>query len=150
MVSLRSFVFVILTAVVAIVVGGAGCSMLSNSTSDDPPSVKAEIAEVDSLEYPAEIASTDTLTVGFYGTVGPNGCYSFHRFDVDRAPGQLTITPVVRHTTADNVSCTMAIVPLNHTLTVAPPFPDGILEIEVPQPEGDDVRATVTVTDDSN
>lgn len=150
MAHVRLLVTGIITGIFALVVGGAGCSMLSNPNSDESPPAEAVLAEVDSLDYPAEIAPSDTLRVDFHGTVGPDGCYSFDRFDVERTQHRLTVTPVVRHTTADDVGCTMAIVPLDRTFTAAPPFAEGVLTLVVPQPNGEEIRVAVTVAEASN
>jgi hypothetical protein len=146
----RFLVIVLITGVVSLVVGGAGCSMLSNPKSSESPATEALIAEVDSLDAPSEIASSDTLRIGFHGTVGPDGCYSFDRFDVERADRQLTITPVVQHTTGEGIACTMAIVPLDHTFTAGPPFSEGVLTLAIPQPNGEEIRVTVTVAEASD
>lgn len=143
--SVRIVVFV---GLVALVVGGAGCSMLSNADSTPDEESETGIAEVDSIEAPTQIASSDTLTVQFYGTVGPNGCYSFDGFETEKHDGRLTITPVVQYRGGEGMMCTMAIVPLEETYTAAPPFEEGSLTLEVPQPDGPDVTATVEVTRD--
>lgn len=144
---LRLLVRGLLVAGVAIVVGGAGCSMLTNPKSGNSSNAEATIAEVDSLDVPDTIASTDTLRVRFHGTVGPNGCYSFDRFDVEQSQQKLTVTPVVQHVTAKNVACTMAIVPLDHTFTAAPPFDVGQLTLVVPQPNGEEIWTVLEVTE---
>lgn len=141
----RSLLVVLVTGMVALVAGGAGCSMLTNSDSNEGRQVASLVAEVDSIDTPNEIASSDTLTVQFYGTVGPNGCYSFERFDVERSASRLIVTPVVERVTGEDVVCTMAIVPLDVTYTAAPPFEEGTLTVEVPQTDGSEVTATVEV-----
>jgi len=145
MVSVRPFGVSLFAGIVALVVGGASCSMLSNSEPKASPSLEFHIAQVDSLHFPEVIAPSDTLNVEFYGTVGPDGCHSFARFDVEASQRQLTITPVVRHVTSENAMCTMAIVPLNHTFTADPPFSEGALTLAVPQPNGEEIRAVVNV-----
>jgi hypothetical protein len=120
--------------------------MLSNPESGDSPETEATIADVDSLDVPDMIAPSDTLRVRFHGRVGSNGCYSFDRFDVKSSDQKLTITPVVQHTTAENVGCTMAIVPLDRTFTAAPPFSEGMLTLVVPQPNGEEIWTVVEVT----
>lgn len=126
---------------------GFGCSMLTNSEdeNEDEREVEFLAAEVDSIDAPAQIAPSDTLSVQFYGTVGPNGCYSLDRFDEERSSGRLTVTPVVKHVVEEAIGCTMAIVPLEATYRAAPPFDEGELTIEVPQSDQADVTATVEV-----
>lgn len=120
---------------------GSGASCSSSVLSDAP--TDAPVAEVDSLDAPAEIASSDTLSVHLYGLVGPNGCYSLDRIEEERTPGRVTLRPVVHHRTGG--ACTMALVALDERHRVVPPFEKGSLEIVVPQPDRPDVTAQVTV-----
>lgn len=140
--SLHAVLVAVLIAAVALTGTGIGCST-GFGTGDEE--VRTEVAHVDSLTVPDEIASSDTLSIHLSGTVGPNGCYSLDRIDEERSPGQLTITPIVHHRTGDDIACTMAIVPLNTTYRAAPPFEEGTLEIVAPQPDRPDVTATVLV-----
>jgi hypothetical protein len=142
---LRTLLVVVLAGTVALSGGGAGCSMLTNTGSDDERTVEFLVAEVDSLHVPARIAPTDTLTVRLQGTVGPDGCYSFDRFDTERSADRLTVLPVVKRRTGEEVGCTQAIVPLDRTVEAAPPFAEGTLTVEVPQPDRPDVTAPVEV-----
>ena len=145
--SLRAVVAVFALGTVALVGGGAGCSMLTNADDDPDDAVQRGIAEVDSLHAPAQIAASDTLTLRMTGTVGPNGCHSFDGFDVERTTDRITITPVVAHRTGR--ACTQAIVPLDETYTAAPPFDEGTLTVVVPQADRPDVTAAVEVTSDA-
>jgi hypothetical protein len=129
-----------LTSILVLVGGGFGCSAGSNV---DDRGVEFVVAEVDSIEVPSRIAPSDSLSVHLYGTVGPNGCYSLDRIKEERSAGTVTLTPVVRHRTGG--FCTMAIVPLDATHDVPPPFEEGTLDLVVPQPDQPDVTATVTV-----
>ncbi len=130
----------VLVSVVVFTGLGFGCS-----TGAQPEEGETEylVADVDSLGVPAHIAPSDTLSVHIVGTVGPNGCYSLDRIEEERSEGQLTLTPVVRHVT--DRMCTMALVPLEETYEVAPPFEEGTLQVVVPQTEEADVTATVDV-----
>lgn len=131
----------------------AGCSGGSNTagTADRPVVPKAPsslIAEVDSIGVPARIAPTDTLSVRLRGTVGPNGCYAFGRTAIERAPQQVRLVPLVQRPSRKDAACTMALVPLDETVRLDPPFEAGALTITVPQPNRENVSTTVTVTDD--
>jgi hypothetical protein len=141
---LRLLFVVFSTVVFGLVAGGAGCTTLTG-TEGQP--VEYLTAEVDSLVAPARIAPTDTLKVRMRGTVGPNSCYQFERFSVTRSTDRLTVTPVVRHTTAADVACLTVVVPLNRTYVAAPPFAEGSLTVTVPQPDQPDVTTSVRVTD---
>lgn len=142
----RTVLLGLFIATIALISSGAGCSAVSGSTSG----VEADtvVADVDSIDLPEQISPSDTLTVRFSGTVGPNGCYSFDRFDVKRTSGRLTITPMVQDRTGDDVMCSMAIVPLDETYRAAPPFTEGSWTVTVPQPEGKNVSSTVEVVPD--
>lgn len=140
----RTILVVLLGGLIAAASSGAGCSAISESDSNGD--VDTLIADVDSIEVPTHISSSDTLPVTLYGRVGPNGCYSFDRFEVKRSPGTLLLRPMVRHRTGDDLVCTMAIVPLEETYRAPPPFSEETWTITVPQPDGEDVSSTVEVT----
>lgn len=140
----RTLLATFLACTVALLGSGAGCSTLTGT--EEERAVEHLVAEVDSLDVPAQIASSDTLSIRLSGTVGPNGCYSFDRFDTERSTDRLTVTPVVEHVTGEGFACTMAIVPLDATFAAAPPFEEGVITIAVPQSDRPDVTATVQVT----
>jgi len=143
MLQLRPLLIPLLVGIVTLFGSGAGCSNLMGV--DDNREVEHVVAEVDSIDVPAQIASSDALSIRLHGTVGPNGCYSFDRFDVDRSTDRLAVKPVVEHVTRDDVACTMAVVPLDKTYTADPPFEEGTLTVVIPQPDRADVTATVEV-----
>ncbi len=130
--------------------GGASCGSIASSS---PPSAVTgdasalDTARVGRVDVPARIAPTDTLRIHLSGTVGPNGCYSLARIEAVRAPGQVTVTPLVQPPTADDQACTMAVVPLDTTYAANPPFEPGRLSITVPQRDRSPVTDTITVTD---
>lgn len=103
------------------------------------------IATVHCIEAPNRMAPSDTLSVRLRGTVGPNGCYSFDRMSVERAPERIEITPLVDRVHRGNGACTMAIVPLDETLHLEPPFAGGTLSVVVPQSDGPAVTTTVSI-----
>ena len=110
-------------------------------------STGAPLAQVDRLEVSDQITTADTLSVHLSGTVGPNGCYSLARIEEARASDQVTLRPVVQPPTRSDQACTMALVPLDTTHRVAPPFEAGTLTVTVPQSDGPSVTATVEITD---
>lgn len=141
---LRTVFVVLISGIIVLPLGGAGCSILGGDGDDRRE--ETLVAKVDSVIVPSRIAPTDTLRVRMRGSVGPNSCYRFEEFDVLRATGRLTITPVVVRTTADDIACATVVVPLNRTYTAAPPFDEGTLTITVPQPDQPDVTTSVDVT----
>ena len=133
-----------------IALGSAGCSGGTEAARTGgrtvvPQAPSTLIAEVDSIKVPARIVTTDTLAVRLQGTVGPNGCYSFNRMAIERSPRQVRLVPLVSRTTQGDAACTMALVPLDETVRVDPPFEAGTLTITVPQPNRANVAATVQV-----
>ena len=44
---------------------------------DDSPEMQNFIIKIDSIIYPDTISVVETLTIKFYGMVGPNNCYKF-------------------------------------------------------------------------
>jgi hypothetical protein len=131
---------------VVIAGGGATCS----AASHDAPSPSARevpadtlLATVDTVQAPARLATADTLRLRLRGMVGPNGCYSLVRVEEERSPGRVVLRPIVRHSGQD--MCTMAIVSLDETITLDPPFREGAFQVVVPQTDRATVRTTVRV-----
>ncbi|PSQ97780.1 MAG: hypothetical protein BRD55_01170 [Bacteroidetes bacterium SW_9_63_38] len=129
---------------------GVGCTsgettVRTTSRAVAPQAPSALIAEVDSIEAPSRMKTADTLSVRLRGTVGPNGCYSFHRTAIERESNRVRLVPLVRR--ASQNACTTALVPLDETVRVKPPFEPDPLTITVPQPNRTNVTATVSVAD---
>lgn len=153
MARLSGAAFVLLSMVV-VAVGGVGgaCSTAQTSRSAtgpeeqsaSTPAVDTLLAQVDTVHAPARIAPSDTLRLRLRGMVGRNGCYSLARIETTRASDRIVFRPVVRHSGA--AMCTMAIVSLDETVTVAPPFQADALRIVVQQSDGPAVRTTVRVS----
>ena len=140
----------IVVAGMIIALGSAGCSggtevARTGGRTVVPQAPSTLIAGVDSIKVPARIAATDTLAVRLQGTVGPNGCYSFNRMAIERSPRQVRLVPLVQQTTGSDAACTTALVPLDETVRVDPPFVLGTLTITVPQPNRANVAVTVQV-----
>ena len=134
--------------------GGADTARAPMPQSPDPqPSPQSPtdgpLAQVDRVDVPDRIAPTDTLPVQLSGTVGPNGCYTLARIETERGPGAVTLYPVVDPPADDDRPCTMALVPLDTTYRVPPPFEAGTLSVTVPQEDGPAVTDTVEVTEGS-
>lgn len=59
---------------------------------------KAEPAEfiirVDSIHVADSTPASQTLDIEFFGTIGPNGCYSFDRFDGNFSGDSILITAI--------------------------------------------------------
>ena len=141
--TLRSLLSLLLVGAVASLGSGFGCTTSAESPDDAPDRI---LAEVDSINAPATHASGDSLSVRLYGTVGPNGCYRLDEIETVRSGSEVSLRPMVIDGTAPDRACTMAVVPLDATHTLAPPFETGTLTVTVPQPGPNDVTATVEIT----
>ena len=126
--------------------GGATCSAASDvAPSPSAPETPTDtlLATVDTVQAPARLATTDTLRLRLRGMVGPNGCYSLVRIEKDRTPERVILRPIVRH--SGQSMCTMAVVSLDETIALAPPFRKGQFRIVVPQTDRPKVRRTIQV-----
>ncbi len=124
----------------------ASASSSSAPASRPPPDTT--LARVNRLGVPSQLAMTDTLAVRLSGTVGPNGCYSLTTVDTRRTSRQVLLRPVVQPPAPTDQACTMAVVPLDTTVRIPPPFSVGPLRLTVPQNNRPAVTATVEVVDD--
>lgn len=151
--TLRPLLLVAVCAGAVLLGGGASCGATSSAqtAADGTPALPVttlDTARVASIDVPAQIAASDTLRVHLSGTVGPNGCYALARIDEARASGQITLTPLVQPPTDDRGPCTMAVVPLDTTHAVVPPFEPGSLVLTVPQSARPSVTTSVEVVRD--
>ncbi|MCW9708031.1 hypothetical protein [Fodinibius salsisoli] len=137
---LKSRVYYLLILLFALVIG-AGCSVINGDTQSSTFTIK-----VDSINVPSEVASDDTLTVRPFGTVGPNGCYSFERFESSRTSSSLDLKLVGELTEGDDIGCFDAIVQLDTVFKVPPPL-EGSFEINIQQPDESVLSRTVEVKD---
>lgn len=149
---LRAFLLAVLCASL-LACAGADSAQGPGSESPDPPPPSQSptggpLARVDRMDVPDRIAPADTLSVHLSGIVGPNGCYALDRIETDRDSNEVTLRPVVQPPTSDDQACTMALVPLDTTHRIPPPFEVGPLSVTVPQEDGPAVTATVTVTEE--
>lgn len=149
---LRSLILVAVCAGAVLLGGGASCGSASSAQTaadDTAPTVAGlDTARVARIDVPPQIAASDTLQVHLSGTVGPNGCYALARIDEARTAGRITLTPLVQPPTDDQGPCTMAVVPLDTTHVVAPPFEPGPLTLTVPQSARPAVTTSVEVVRD--
>jgi hypothetical protein len=130
--------------------GGGGCGSAAStvlSPSSEPDTIGLDTARVAQVDVPPRIAVSDSLRVHLTGTVGPNGCHALARIDMARTPDRATLTPLVQPPTGADQACTMAIVSLDTTYTIPPPFEAGVLSLTIPQSSRPAVTASVEVTD---
>lgn len=116
-----------------------GCSIF-----DDGTNTSTFIIQVDSISVPTEVASDDTLAIRPFGRVGPNGCYSFERFEASRTTSSLDLKLIGELVEGDDIGCLSAIIELDTTYTVPPPL-EGPFEIDILQPDESVLTHTVEV-----
>jgi hypothetical protein len=112
----------------------AGCDSLLFPTKD-------YTIQVDSVSAPAAIGAAETLVIGFFGTVGGNGCHRLVRVEKHLEPGGLQLR---FHGERRGSDCTQMPVPLEHEERVLPPLQDPFT-IEVLQPSGPSLERVVRI-----
>lgn len=125
--------------VAAAVFVAASCADLGG----DETGGRAYIVTVDSIQAPQELVLGDTLVIGFWGEIGPDGCHMFDRFESLFGPGTLEVT--VWGWNSGGPACPAIYVFMDGTpLRVVPPG-RGLMEIRVRRPDGTALRDTVLV-----
>lgn len=90
------------------------------------------VVQVDSITGPASVSSTETLTVRFFGRLGPNLCYVLDHVDRNRTPDALELR---FHGENRGGTCFQQPATLEHREEIAPPFGDPFT-VRVSQPDG--------------
>jgi hypothetical protein len=96
----------------------------------------AFVIHIDSITGPTAVSGGAAFEQQLWGHVGPNGCYSFTGFKLDRVPTRLDVTANgARRITLD--LCTQAVVDLRgEPIRIEPLIPVGLFTIAVHQPDG--------------
>ena len=98
---------------------------------------------VDNVVHPSFAASNDSISLRFFGTIGPDGCHSFSHFGVDRSTLQLDITVWGQRSTAS--ACPAVMVYLGGRQYAFVPGQMGWFKIIVHQPDGSIIRDSIIV-----
>jgi hypothetical protein len=106
------------------------------------PSQASFLIRVDSIGAPNAITASESLTAHFYGTIGPDGCWSLADVDRHATSATLDVTFHGEHQVRSGNDCTSAPVALNHAEAVAPPLGTPFT-ITVHQPDGSLLRRVV-------
>lgn len=120
---------------------GASCSVINNDAN-----TSTFVIKVDSISVPNEVASSDTLVIRPFGTVGPDGCHSFERFEASRTSSSLDLKLVGELIERDDIGCADVIVQLDTTYKVPPPL-EGPFKINIFQPDESVLSRTIEVND---
>ena len=126
----------------------AGLLIWSTGCKKDENPNNEFLIQIDSIVHPDTIQLTDTLSVKFYGEVGPNGCYSFNRFErMDLASGDPASAIKIKTwgKYEDNGNCTQQIVYLDGAEIGINGFIKGTFSILVIQPDGSIMTGLVYV-----
>jgi len=115
----------------------AGCGLFG-------PSAEHFLIRVDSIAVPSTLALSETLTVHFYGRIGPDGCSKLARVDKQLTSASLDIAFTGEHRVPSGTECITLPVAMNHAESVAPPLGTPFV-ITVRQPDGSVLRRIVSV-----
>jgi hypothetical protein len=111
----------------------AGCQDLAQPSTTDTGPVEF-IVRVDSMSHPSFAATTDTITIRLFGTVGPDGCHSFSHFEDTWQPLRLDLTVWGQVSAA--AGCPDVMVYLNGKEYKLVATQQGWLSINIQQPDG--------------
>lgn len=104
------------------------------------------LIKVDSIFHPDTVAAGKSFAVKFYGTIGPNGCYRFLRFETERSAGLIKVWTVGERKTGQNVMCPEYLPMLNGTVLNLMAPDSGSFNIAVINPGlGNVLNSTVEV-----
>ena len=83
------------------------------------------VIQVDSISGPTAVSGNAAFSLGFWGTIGPNGCYSFKEFKTTRSGSTLDITLYGRSIDGAGYACPQSVARLSGVeYTVSPPVTD--------------------------
>jgi hypothetical protein len=117
----------------------------SGCKKDNGPEIEEFIIQIDSMIHLDTINFGDTLSIKFYGVVGPNGCYAFDEFVVEYfiEANELAVESWGIHTFND--VCTDAEVYMNGRELLVSEIPAGDLIIVAVQPDGTNISQNVYI-----
>ncbi len=101
------------------------------------------IVRVDSISHTSFAALNDTIAIRFFGTIGPDGCYSFSHFQTATEASSLDITAYGQHKLAS--VCPQVMVYLAGKEYRFTPAQMGWLKINVHQPDNTVLRDSIIV-----
>ncbi len=113
-------------AALLVLLASSGCDIFGLGT-------QKFMIRVDSISAPSTIGPNETLTIRFWGWVGPSGCYHLVRAPSGRMPNLFEIR---FHGEYKNALCTQDPIPLEYDVELSPPFQDPftIRALQPPDP----------------
>ena len=69
------------TLIISVILVMTGLLIWSSGCKKDEGPSPDYLIQIDSIVFADTISLSDTLSVKFYGVVGPNNCYSFNKFE---------------------------------------------------------------------
>jgi len=114
-----------------------------NPNNTDIPNYTTFVMRIDSIRHPSSIFMERNLTIQFYGTIGPDGCYTFSHFSPSMKNKNINVTVYGRH--VDETTCNDAISYLNGATLDVAKLDTGMYIIHVIQPSPPDIFDTVYV-----
>jgi len=117
----------------------------SGCDSNKGPDTEEFIIQIDSIVHADTITVGETLSIKFYGIVGPNGCYAFDRLMPEYTDGELATTALGIQTFQD--LCPDQEVYMNGSELVVSDIPAGTLIVKALQPDGSAITQQVFVQD---
>ncbi|MBU1008973.1 MAG: hypothetical protein KKD74_02445 [Bacteroidetes bacterium] len=124
----------------------SGLILLLNSCHQkDPLAFNEEyLIHVDSIAMPAQLVSGQTLSVAFYGMIGPDGCSAFSRFIVEQKPMGFRLKLVGKRRVGPEVVCPMNVPMLDGKTLDLMVSDTGKITVEVINPGIDQVLTGIT------
>jgi hypothetical protein len=127
------------TLIISAVILLAGLLTWSSGCKKDDGPDPDFLIQIDSIVMPDTISLFDTLSVKFYGEIGPDGCYKFDRFEpVDRDGSEpdnsMKFKVWGKH--EDNGNCSQQIVYLDGAEIRITGIAKGNFNVFVIQPDG--------------
>jgi len=120
----------------------------SGCDSNNDPNTEEFIIQIDSIVHVDTITFGETLSIKFYGKVGPDKCYAFDRLapefiEISDIKGELGVTSYGIHTFED--ICPEGEVYMNGSELIVSDIPAGDLVIKAIQPDGSAITQNVFI-----
>lgn len=117
----------------------------SGCKKDDGPEIENFIIQIDSMVHPDTINFGDTLSIKFYGLVGPDGCYAFNELLAEYFEDAKELAVESWGIHAFNDVCTDGEVYMNGKELLVTEIPVGENTIVAVQPDGPNISQNVYV-----